>query len=184
MEAEALRIISLERKLKETASTVEEWLHEAYCLLPDVMTWLTVLRRANESHKSDELEKYDRVLDEFQADIGTTLQFHREWSSGRSGLVDPYFLSPLRKEASVQDGLKAIRGIYRGRSIIPRVWYARAEAITADAAARLGPCSCEALVDYISANDAVWEIDVSDTAASFGRAATLHTDSLFLGWFD
>lgn len=124
LEAEALRLIQMERNVKDNAQSLEEWLHEAYCLLPDIDTWLTYIRRANKRHQSDELEKFDRVLDEFQADIRTTSLFV---AGDRNHLANLYAYSPLVQKQSYDEAVKKIRGIYRGRSIIPRVWYETAK---------------------------------------------------------
>src|SRR5439155_24140437 len=75
----------------------------------------------NEHLRSDELEKYDRVLDEFMADIGTTIQIACGATNGT--LADSYAIAPLFECTSIEDAIARIRAIYRGRSIIPRVWY-------------------------------------------------------------
>lgn len=124
LEAEALRLIQMERKLKDDAQSLEEWLHEAYCLLPDIHTWGVSIGRANRRYQSDELEKFDRVLDEFQADIWTTI---RMVALDKRHLAYLYAYSPLVEKQSFDEAVKNIRGIYRGRSIIPRVWYETAK---------------------------------------------------------
>ena len=129
LETEALRLIKQERRLKDTAQSTEEWLHEAYCFLPDVKTWFWPIRKASRDLKSDELEKYDRVLDEFKADILTTLSLTCGSFAPEESLADVYALKPLAESRTVDEAIDTIRGVYRGRTIIPRVWYEKAKNI-------------------------------------------------------
>src|SRR5262249_20951272 len=112
LETEALRLVQTERQLKDTARSMEEWLHEAYCLLPDIHTWSFFISHAKESLQSDELEKFHRILDEFQADIKTTLMIPCGTVRGSESLADAYAIRPLMENQSIDEAIVAIRGIY------------------------------------------------------------------------
>jgi hypothetical protein len=129
LEAEAVRLLQVEQHVKEAAQSTEEWLHEAYCLMPDIYTWGLTIAWANERLKSDELAKYTQMLDEFQADIGTTLTIPCTSLRGGENLAETYALRPLVESATIDEAIGKIRAIYRGRSIIPRVWYEKASSI-------------------------------------------------------
>jgi hypothetical protein len=169
LETAAVAIVQTERKLKDSAASIEEWLHEIFCLLPTVHAMLFALHKANKARYSDELEKFDRVLDEFQADIMTTLGIAFE----EGKILDYYIIKPLLEEPNVDAALKQIRGLYRGRTIIPRVWYQFVER-TAKAGGR-GPsspvvCSSE-LLNVVSCG-----LAQPDPCAAFGRAICMRTD--------
>lgn len=117
------QIIAREREAKERARSTEEWLFEAYCLLPEIFAWFGILSDMRERKEDDELSKYSRVLDEFLADISTTLAIPLMQRAGGEGLAEIYALKPVDAASSVSDARRAIRGTYRGRSIIPKVWY-------------------------------------------------------------
>jgi hypothetical protein len=180
LEAEALRLIQAVQQLKDSAESMDEWLHESYSLLPDILTWGLIIAWANKRHLSDELDKYHRVLDEFQADIGTTFTIPCCAPRGNDNLADAYAISPLLESETIDEAISKIRGIYRGRSIIPRVWYERAKTSLerlketrwqrpeqiilqrADDGAPLSP------TDYAALN----EVDLSQ---AFGRAMTANS---------
>lgn len=180
LEKEALRLIETERQLKDTARSMEEWLHEAYCLLPDIFSWLICIHHANKHLKSDELEKYSRVLDEFMADIMTTLQIPCNSARGGRSLAEEYAIKPLVEKRSIDEAIAKIRGIYRGRSIIPRVWYKLAE----NALNRLRSADLDALrfayrrgkmekaTSPLPADD-YEALNRLDLAQAFGRAMTM-----------
>ncbi|QBE66305.1 hypothetical protein [Pseudoduganella lutea] len=123
LQAQAIDIIQHERQIKASAETIEEWLAGIYDFLPRVHSTLYLLRKALEVQHSDELEKLDRMLDEFQADIGTTLLLATE----KDAIVNEYVIEPIEKHESLDGALKEIRGISRGRTIIPHRWYKDAE---------------------------------------------------------
>jgi len=121
--AEALRLIQEERRLKDKVSSLDEWLFSIYCFLPDVITWFYTIRRARESLNSDEFEKYDRVLDEFLADMMTTIQIPLMAAAGAKNFAEEYAIIPFLRAKSMDEAISSIHGIFRGRSIIPRVWF-------------------------------------------------------------
>jgi hypothetical protein len=55
--SEAARVVATERRLKGDARSMDEWLFEAYCLLPEIATWFANTRRANDVVYNDEIEK-------------------------------------------------------------------------------------------------------------------------------
>lgn len=165
LEQEALRIIQLERDLKESVDSMNEWLHAIYCLAPQVCTWALTVQWANEKLHSDELDKYGRALEECLVDIGDTLD-QAFWPSGSSQtFADHYALEPLRKSESVEEALRNIRRVYRGRTVIPRIWYEKARMAIGslpDGRKRVGSA------DYASLNDV-------DRVLSLGLNATLYS---------
>jgi hypothetical protein len=166
--AEATRIVGLERRFKQQAQSTDEWLHEAYCLLPDIYTWLAIIHHANEKHHSDELEKFDRILDEFQADINTTLLI-AAGGFGEDGLVQSYLLKALDKCETVDEAITEIRGIYRGRSILPKVWFEGARDVLRQAALAGG--TKQEIRQRLDPNG-LKSLDSVDQRANFGRLLT------------
>jgi len=164
----ATQIIFREREAKETASSTDEWLFEAYCLLPEILAWLWVLREMRNRAEDDELSKYDRVLDEFQADISTTITIpilHRNGSW--AGLGKTYALDVLDRADSIDAARHEIRGIFKGRSIVPRVWYDEAMA----ALDRIERGGLPAHSDSFTRAE-VEKLDRTDMALLFGCALT------------
>ncbi|NKL04186.1 MULTISPECIES: hypothetical protein [Rhizobium] len=172
LQAAAMEIIQEERKLKNDAACMEEWLHGIYSLLPKVLSILTALRRSNEARPSDEVEKFDRVLDEFQADIGTTLHFGFD----EDELFDIYIRSPLIDHEDVDAGIKHIRGIYRGRTIVPRVWSDALVETRGEQRSRAQPAASGGqLADEVRA-----KLQMPDGLAGFGRALCVYRDPWML----
>jgi hypothetical protein len=171
LETQAVAVMQMERKLKDSVATIEEWLHEIYCLQPIAKSVLIALRRANHSQHSDELEKFDRVLDEFQADIGTTLHLAIE----ERQLLEVYIIRTILEGPDMDAALKQIRGLYRGRTIIPRVWYEFVErAAKGDSGEPQSPAarpSRAELLDVIRVGCCQ-----PDLCAAFGRAICQDTD--------
>jgi|tagenome__1003787_1003787.scaffolds.fasta_scaffold20922703_5 hypothetical protein len=173
LETEAVTVMQTERQLKDSAASMEEWLHEIFCLLPAVHATLFALGKANEARYSDELEKFDRVLDEFQADIHTTLLIAFE----ERRILETYIIKPLHESPDVDAALKQIRGLYRGRTIIPRAWHQFVERTAKGGGG--GPPSPAAraseLLNVISLG-----LSQPDPCAAFGRATCMDRDSWVL----
>jgi len=127
LQEEALRLIGEERRLKDASRSLNEWLHAIYCLLPEVWMWGQTIAWANDRLQSDELGKYVRILDEYQADIATTLQVAFWPSEQSTTFADHYAIQEVERSESVEKAIANIRQIYRGRTIIPRVWYESAK---------------------------------------------------------
>jgi hypothetical protein len=134
---ESLRLIQTERKLKETCASIDDWLHETYCLIPDIATWYFWISLAKTRCDNGELEKYARVLDEFQADIHTTSYCANEPDS----LCGLYAVTPLLESGSCEEAVRRIRGIFKGRSIITKAWFETAAAMIE----KLGPNAIQSL---------------------------------------
>lgn len=124
----ALDIIMRERLAKEEAKSFDDWIFEAYSLLPEIFLCLRMIRQLG-GEAGDELRKFDRVMDEFIADIMTTIFImpDQRRTQGR-GLAD-YLARAIEESQSFQDAKKRVRGVYRGRSIVPRIWYEKAASI-------------------------------------------------------
>jgi hypothetical protein len=179
LEGEALRLIQTQRALKDSCKSLDEWMHELYCLLPDICTWLFFIRDANKTLKSDELEKYDRVLDEFHADIATTLDLPCIALEEQKNFAEYYAIAPLAEQQSAAGAITKIRGIYKGRTIIPKIWFedAAAALMSLDETklvfpGQLSPWENYSMIRELLPSDKYTKLNELDYAQAFGRAVT------------
>lgn len=179
LESEALRLIQAERAIKDSCKSLDEWLHEVYCLLPDISTWLFLIRDANKALKSDELGKFDRILDEFHADIATTLDIPCIALDNQNNFAEIYALKPLIKNRSVARAIMEIRGIYKGRTIIPKVWFGDATvALTSldetklDLSGEPWDKDTHRRIRQMIPGDEYTKLNELDLAQAFGRSVT------------
>jgi hypothetical protein len=183
--AEAIRLVQLERSLKPSAKTLDGWLHGLYCMLPDLYTWFFPIRKLAREKKSDELGKFDRVIDEFLADIGTSIAIPSMAIDGGGGFSDEYLLKPLLKhKGNMAAAVEEIRGISRGRTIVPQFWYEYAKALVAKWPAAMVAEKVSASSAYdtkhlrglLSVEDCRI-LDGADPCCAFGRSVADHWDS-------
>lgn len=128
IQAMALDLILRERLAKEEARSFDDWIFEAYSMLPEIFLCLRMIDQLGDE-AGDELGKFDRILDEFIADIMTTISILPNQRREQNGGLANYLVTAIEKSETFQDAKKRVRGIYRGRSIVPRVWYEQAVSI-------------------------------------------------------
>lgn len=171
LQTHAFAIIQRERQIKSSATSIDEWLHEIYSLLPTIHSILFALRKAIEIKHSDELEKLDRVLDEFQADIGTTLGIAVQ----KNSLLENYIVRPIERHETLDYALKEIRGVSRGRTIIPQSWYQAVERLVRHHRSVQTGDDLHALKATLLAEIAS-QLDQPDASSAFGRSLCIDQD--------
>jgi hypothetical protein len=172
----------MERTLKREARSLDEWLHELYCLTPDLWTWFEPLRVASGATRSDGLGKYDRVLNEILADIGTSISIPSVAVNDGGTFSDIYLLKPLLEHRGDIEATRLyIRGLCRGRTIIPQMWFEFANDVCQRSSNRDGfadgrkseGCEISTLRALLTPEDRL-VLDAADSACAFGRSISEH----------
>jgi hypothetical protein len=152
-----------------------------YCLVTDLWTWFEPLRVAARATRSDELEKYDRVLDESLADIGTSISIPSVAVNDGETFSDIYLLKPLLVHGGdIETALRYIRGLCRGRTIVPQMWFHYASDVCQRSSIR------EAFADALKSQEREKSfralltpedrsvLDAANSACAFGRSISEH----------